>query len=115
MAGNLNQFNSNPDGSVGPNRTPNFVRKAIEDGSKKRDYSNIRVPNCIFRPRPLLRVAGRNTTDSSRKPPNNGRICSGSTTPIVSTSTDTKRICDRPEEAARGRVARGGPLCFLDK
>jgi len=39
-----NQFDSNPDGSVGPNRTPNSVRKAIGEGSKKRDYSNIRVP-----------------------------------------------------------------------
>jgi len=39
-----NQFESNPDGSVGPNRTPNSVRKAINEGSKKRDYSKIRVP-----------------------------------------------------------------------
>ena len=39
-----NQFESNPDGSVGPNRTPNFVRKAIDEGSRKRDYSKIRVP-----------------------------------------------------------------------
>jgi non-heme chloroperoxidase len=39
-----NQYDTNPDGSVGPNRTPNLVRKAIGEGSKKRDYANIRVP-----------------------------------------------------------------------
>ncbi len=29
-----NQFDTNPDGSVGPNRTPNSVRRAIDEGSK---------------------------------------------------------------------------------
>jgi non-heme chloroperoxidase len=43
-----NQFDSNLDGSVGPNRTANSVRKAIDEGSKKRDYSNIRVPILYF-------------------------------------------------------------------
>jgi len=35
---------SNSDGSIGPSRTPSSVRKAINDGSKKRNYSGIRVP-----------------------------------------------------------------------
>ena len=35
-----NQFETNPDGSVGANRTANSVRKAIDEGSKKRDYSS---------------------------------------------------------------------------
>ena len=46
-----NQYDSNPDGSVGPNRTPNSVRKAIDEGSKKRDYSNIHVP-ILYLPAP---------------------------------------------------------------
>lgn len=43
-----NMYNQNPDGSVGPNRTPSFVGKAIGEGSKKRDYSKIRVPVLAF-------------------------------------------------------------------
>jgi non-heme chloroperoxidase len=43
-----NMFDSNPDGSVGSNRTPNSVRKAIDEGSRKRDYSKIRVPILYF-------------------------------------------------------------------
>ncbi len=39
-----NEFAANQDGSVGPNRTSNSIRKAIGEGSKKRDYSNISVP-----------------------------------------------------------------------
>ena len=40
----------NKDGSVGPNRTPSFVRKAIGEGSRKRDYSKIRIPILAFIP-----------------------------------------------------------------
>ena len=36
-----NQYDTNPDGSVGPNRTPYAIRKAIDEGTRKRDYSNI--------------------------------------------------------------------------
>jgi non-heme chloroperoxidase len=43
-----NMYEQNPDGSVGPNRTPSFVGKAIAAGSKKRDYSKIRVPILAF-------------------------------------------------------------------
>jgi pimeloyl-ACP methyl ester carboxylesterase len=43
-----NMFASNPDGSVGPYRTPGSVRKAIDAGSKKRNYSGIRVPVLAF-------------------------------------------------------------------
>jgi hypothetical protein len=43
-----NMFNSNPDGSVGPYRTPGSIRKAIGAGSKKRDYSGIHVPVLAF-------------------------------------------------------------------
>jgi non-heme chloroperoxidase len=43
-----NMYDQNPDGSVGPNQTPIFVRKAIGEGSKKRDYSKIRVPILAF-------------------------------------------------------------------
>jgi non-heme chloroperoxidase len=39
-----NQYDTNPDGSVGRNRTPYSIRKAIDVGTKKRDYSNITVP-----------------------------------------------------------------------
>jgi non-heme chloroperoxidase len=39
-----NMYDQNPDGSVGPSRTPGFVRKAITVGSKRRDYLGIRVP-----------------------------------------------------------------------
>jgi pimeloyl-ACP methyl ester carboxylesterase len=53
-----NQFNCNPDGSVGLNLTPSSVRKAIGQGSKKRDYSNIRVPILYFPAAPPGRVHG---------------------------------------------------------
>lgn len=43
-----NIFVSNPDGSVGPTRTANSVRRAIDEGSKKRDYSGINVPVLAF-------------------------------------------------------------------
>jgi len=45
-----NEFDQDPDGSVGPVRAPAFVRKAIADGSKKRDYAMIRVPILAFVP-----------------------------------------------------------------
>jgi len=38
----------NPDGTVGPATTTNSVRKAINEGSKKRDYSGIKVPILAF-------------------------------------------------------------------
>ena len=41
-------YDQNPDGSVGPNRTPSFVGKAINQGSKERNYSKIRVPILAF-------------------------------------------------------------------
>jgi non-heme chloroperoxidase len=41
-------YDQNPDGSVGPNRTPGFVRRAIGEGAKQRDYSKIRVPVLAF-------------------------------------------------------------------
>jgi pimeloyl-ACP methyl ester carboxylesterase len=37
-------YDINPDGSIGPFRTPDRVHQAIDAGTKKRDYSNIRVP-----------------------------------------------------------------------
>jgi pimeloyl-ACP methyl ester carboxylesterase len=39
-----NMYEFNPDGSVGAYRTPERIRGTIDAGSKKRDYSNIRVP-----------------------------------------------------------------------
>ena len=39
-----NMYEFNADGSIGGYRTPNVVRKAIDAGSKKRDYTGIRVP-----------------------------------------------------------------------
>jgi pimeloyl-ACP methyl ester carboxylesterase len=39
-----NAWSTNPDGSVGPYRTPQSVADAIGAGQKKRDYSSIRVP-----------------------------------------------------------------------
>jgi non-heme chloroperoxidase len=39
-----NMYDFNPDGSIGPFRTPERVHQAIDAGGKKRDYSNIRVP-----------------------------------------------------------------------
>jgi len=43
-----NQFYSNVDGSVGGRRTDDFVRRAIGEGSKRRDYSKIRAPILYF-------------------------------------------------------------------
>ncbi len=43
-------FDQKPDGSVGSVRAPAFVRKAIAEGSKKRDYSKIKVPILAFVP-----------------------------------------------------------------
>jgi non-heme chloroperoxidase len=43
-------FDQNPDGSVGAVRVPASVRKAIAEGSKKRDYSKIKVPILAFIP-----------------------------------------------------------------
>lgn len=45
-----NEFDAEPDGSVGHVRAPAFVRKAIHDGAKKRDYSTIRAPILAFVP-----------------------------------------------------------------
>jgi len=39
-----NEYDFNPDGSIGAFRTPSSVHDAIDKGSKKRDYSGIRVP-----------------------------------------------------------------------
>ncbi|MSV28651.1 MAG: alpha/beta hydrolase [Bryobacterales bacterium] len=39
-----NQFYVNADGSVGDRRAPGFIGKAISEGSKKRDYSQIQAP-----------------------------------------------------------------------
>lgn len=39
-----NMYDFHPDGSIGPYRTPQRVRDAIDAGSKKRDYSGIHVP-----------------------------------------------------------------------
>jgi hypothetical protein len=43
-----NMYDQKSDGSVGPNRAPSFVGKAIASGAKKRDYSKIRVPILAF-------------------------------------------------------------------
>ena len=53
-----NQFDCNSDGSVGPNRAATSVRKGIAEGSKKRDYSQIRVPILYFPAAPPTRVHG---------------------------------------------------------
>jgi non-heme chloroperoxidase len=53
-----NEYDQKPDGSVGPNRTPNFVRRAIAEGSKKRDYSEIAVPVLAFVPMPPSQANG---------------------------------------------------------
>lgn len=47
-------FNANPDGSVGPARTVGSIRKAIDEGSKKRDYSGIAIPVLAFFPADTL-------------------------------------------------------------
>ncbi len=44
------QYVQEPDGSVGSVRAPASVRKAIAQGSKKRDYSKIKVPILAFIP-----------------------------------------------------------------
>ncbi len=44
------EFDQKPDGSVGSVRAPASVRKAIAEGSKKRDYSKIKVPILAFIP-----------------------------------------------------------------
>jgi pimeloyl-ACP methyl ester carboxylesterase len=46
----------NPDGSVGPHKTPRAVHIAIGDGQIARDYSNIRVPVLAFVDYPRLSV-----------------------------------------------------------
>jgi len=43
-----NQFAQNPDGSVGADKTPDYVPKAIMTGNWKHDYSQIRVPVLAF-------------------------------------------------------------------
>lgn len=43
-----NTLSANADGSVGPTTTPTAVRRAINEGSKKRDYSGIKVPVLAF-------------------------------------------------------------------
>jgi non-heme chloroperoxidase len=45
-----NQFDENPDGSVGEFKTSDKIHRAIGDGAQKRDYSNIRVPILAFFP-----------------------------------------------------------------
>ena len=44
------EFDQKPDGSVGSVRALASVRKAIAEGSKKRDYSKIKVPILAFIP-----------------------------------------------------------------
>ncbi len=39
-----NMYDFNPDGSIGAYRTPDRLRKEIDAGAKKRDYSKIRIP-----------------------------------------------------------------------
>ena len=43
-----NQFAKNPDGSIGADKTPDYVSKAIMGGNWKHDYSQIRVPVLAF-------------------------------------------------------------------
>jgi non-heme chloroperoxidase len=45
-----NTYETNPDGSVGAYTTPPAVSAAIDKGTIKRDYSNIRVPILAFFP-----------------------------------------------------------------
>jgi non-heme chloroperoxidase len=65
-----NMFDLNPDGSVGRNRTPSFVSKAIGEGSKKRDYSKIRVPILAFFSIPQP-AGGGGTSEFNRFQPKN--------------------------------------------
>jgi non-heme chloroperoxidase len=46
------EYDQEPDGSVGSVRAPASVRKAIAEGSKKRDYSKVKVPILAFVPIP---------------------------------------------------------------
>jgi non-heme chloroperoxidase len=64
-----NMYDQNPDGSVGPNRTPSFVGKAIGEGSKKRDYSKITVPILAIVAIPQAAVGG--TSEFYRFQPKN--------------------------------------------
>jgi len=57
-----NQFEENPDGSVGDFRTSDEIHRAIGRGAQKRDYSKIRVPILAFFP-----VVG---TESKYRPKN---------------------------------------------
>jgi pimeloyl-ACP methyl ester carboxylesterase len=43
-----NDFETNPDGSMGPYRTPLRVQHAITAGMRRPDYSGIRVPVLAF-------------------------------------------------------------------
>jgi non-heme chloroperoxidase len=43
-----NQHAQNPDGSVGSDKTPEYVSEAIMDGNYKHNYSQIRVPVLAF-------------------------------------------------------------------
>jgi non-heme chloroperoxidase len=68
-----NQYLEMPDGSVGSGRAKAFVRKAIGEGSKKRDYSQIKVPILAFIPIPPDQSTGwsepyrfKPTTDGER-------------------------------------------------
>jgi non-heme chloroperoxidase len=45
-----NSHRANPDGSMGRYRTPDSVHEGIDKGTKKRDYSSIRVPVLAFFP-----------------------------------------------------------------
>lgn len=45
-----NQFEENPDGSVGEFKTSDEIHRAVGQGAQKRDYSKIRVPILAFFP-----------------------------------------------------------------
>jgi hypothetical protein len=67
------EYDQEPDGSVGSIRSPAFVRKAIAEGSRKRDYSKIKVPILAFIPIPPDKSIGwsenyrfQPTTDEAR-------------------------------------------------
>lgn len=63
-----NQYDTNPDGSVGRNRTPYSIRKAIDQGAKKRDYSNITVPILYL---PTVAPSARDWSQGYRFKPQN--------------------------------------------
>jgi pimeloyl-ACP methyl ester carboxylesterase len=50
-----NTQTTNPDGSVGRTTAANSVRKAIDEGSKKRSYSGIKVPVLAFFPVDMIK------------------------------------------------------------